>query len=74
MHGALEGSGYSTFLLAHYLLAVKYHGIATKVPQKLMGKPHLEPSNLKKCLHKFMLFLNGFSGVLAAVAFGLYYD
>lgn len=74
MHGAFEGTGYSTFLLAHYLLAIEYHGVATRVPDILMGKPRQQPSKLKSCLHRMMLFLNGFSGVLDVIAFGLYYE
>ena len=69
----LEGTGFSMFFLAHYLLAVKYLAVATQVPLILMGKTPEKPSQCMRVLHWVMLSLNVFSGILDGLAVG-YYD
>lgn len=68
-----DGLLYTTFNLAHYLLAVEYHGIATHVPEILDRKPPTNQSTCAKVFHWFMLISNALSGVAYGFACAFFY-
>lgn len=65
---------YLTFNLAHYLLAVKYLGIATKVPARLDGKPEQPESRFYTISYWFMLISNIVTALLFGVSITLFYS
>lgn len=68
-----EGTGFSTYNLAMFLLATKLHNISTEVPLMLEGKPKEETTMADKAGYWLMLALNILTGPAYTIAAGFYY-
>lgn len=69
----LEGTGFGTFLLAHFILAFKYQAISIEVPQMLEGEVKEEQSLFAKITYWFLLVLNVLSGPFYTVTAGIFF-